>query len=83
MYVRHSSPTSMKLPFRPQTLEIYVNIKQVGIAQSVQRTVTGRAVRGSNPIGGEFSGPVQTGPGVHQPPIQWVSPGGNAAGAWS
>jgi len=29
------------------------------------RLATGWTVRGSNPVGGEFSAPVQTGPGAH------------------
>jgi len=36
-----------------------------GIAQSVQQLATGWTVRGSNPGGGRFSAPVQTGPGAH------------------
>ena len=37
------------------------------------------------PVGATFSAPVQTGPGAHQPPLQWVPDpflGGKAAGAW-
>jgi hypothetical protein len=35
------------------------------VAQSVYRLATGLMVRGSNPGGGRFSAPVQTGPGAH------------------
>ena len=39
---------------------------RAAIAQSVWRLATGCTVRGSNPSGGgEFSAPVQTGPGAH------------------
>jgi len=38
---------------------------RAGIAQSIYRFVTGWTVRGSNPGGGEFSAPVQTGPGAN------------------
>jgi len=36
-----------------------------GIVQSVLRPVWGSTVWGSNPGGGKFSAPVQTGPGGH------------------
>jgi len=35
------------------------------VAQSVLRLATGWTVQGSNPSGGRFSAPVQTGPGAH------------------
>jgi hypothetical protein len=37
----------------------------VRIAQSVQRLVTGRTVRGLNPSGARFLAPIQTGPRAH------------------
>jgi len=43
-----------------------------GIAQSVQRLATGWTVHGSNAGGSEIFAPIQTDPGAHQPPTEWV-----------
>jgi hypothetical protein len=83
MYVRHSSLTLMKLQFCPDSR----NIRKYQIGRDSSISTANCYGQGGPEIESQrrWDFPHPSGPalGSTQPPTQWVSPVGNAAGVWS